>query len=255
MSHNYSKWTLAALSLTALGFMALPVGAYAQDTGTNADTLKNDQLDRPINLDVKSANLYYALTMLFDQLKVDNYTIPEQLKQMEVSAHFTKLPLRTALETLLKNRNYTYNVVGGVYNIVPKIDQPDPGPIEPRNNDAGLAQPKTKKIYRLSSSQMISNSVDIVTRLGGRILPGVVGSQAGAAGSSAGGGLGNSFGGGIGGGTGGFGGGQGGFSSGGGGVGGGGYYGGGNNFGSGVGGSRRGGAGGAGGGSGGGGGF
>ena len=34
------------------------------------ETGSNDHLNKPINLDVRSANLYYALTLLFDQLKV-----------------------------------------------------------------------------------------------------------------------------------------------------------------------------------------
>ena len=262
MSNRTGALSLAALSLTALGFMALPLSAYAQDNGAgNADTTSNNQLDKPINLDVRSANLYYALTLMFDQLKVGNYTLPDALKQIEVSAKFTRLPLRTALETLLKNSGFTYKVDGGVYSVVPKIEIPreEPLPQEPVNNEPTL---KGKKIYRLSSNQMIYNSVDIVTRLGGRVLPGSVGSQmssqggglgAFGSGGGTGGGLGG-FGGGLGGGMGGFGGGTGGFggglggfgggggfSGGGGIVGGGGYFGGGNNFGSG--GGRRGGGG------------
>src|SRR5437016_4686112 len=163
MSHRFGKCSLAALSLTVLGFMAVPLGAYAQEKGTSADTASSDQLDRPINLDVKSANLYYALTLLFEQLKVGNYTLPEQLKQMEVSAHFTKLPLRTALETLLKNSGYTYKVDGGVYSVVPKIEEKEAPILEPTPPVEPLI--KGKKIYRLSGNQIIFNSVDIVTRL------------------------------------------------------------------------------------------
>jgi hypothetical protein len=250
MSHRNSVISLAALSLTALGFIALPLGAIAQDTGTgNADTTSNDQLNKPINLDVRSANLYYGLTLMFDQLKVGNYTLPDALKQIEVSAKFTNLPLRTALETLLKNSGFTYKVDGGVYSVVPKIDTPqqEPLPTEPANNEPTI---RGKKIYRLTSNQIIYNSVDIITRLGGRVLPSSVGSQMGSSMSGVGGGMGGlggglggfggglgGFGGGLGGGgLGGFGGGMGGFGGGGLGggvglVGGGGYFGGGNNFG------------------------
>src|ERR1700692_1655231 len=102
MANRFGVLRLTTLSLAALGFTAIPICALAQgDAAGNADTATDSQLNKPINLDVRSANLYYALTLIFDQLKVGNYTIPEQLKQMEVSAHFTQLPLRTALETLL----------------------------------------------------------------------------------------------------------------------------------------------------------
>jgi len=252
MTLRNSGFGLAALSLTALGFMAMPAGAIAQ--GAGADTSTNDQLNRPINLDVKSGNLFYALTLLFDQLHVGNYTLPEQLKTIEVSAHFTNLPIRTALETLLKNSGYTYKVDGGVFSVVPKLEERQPEPLPPDNSN-NEPQVKSKKIYRITSNQILYNAIDIVTRLGGRVLPGstaqqmiVGGSGTGGFGSGGGGfggglggfgggtsGLGSGMGG-LGGGLAGFGGGGlGGYSGGGGVVGGGGYYGGGNNFGGGSG--------------------
>src|SRR5947209_8648835 len=123
MANRFGALGLATLSLAALGFCAVPACAFAQDPAGGADTTGNDQLNKPINLDVRSANLYYALTLMFDQLKVGNYTIPEQLKSLEVSAKFTQLPLRTALETLLKNSGYTYRVDGGVYSVVVKPEE------------------------------------------------------------------------------------------------------------------------------------
>ncbi len=210
MKTRFATQSLAAISLTALGFAAIPSSALAQDAGArNADTVSNDQLDKPINLDVRSANLFAALTLLFDQLKVGNYTLPEALKQREVSAHFTNLPLRTALETLLKNSGYTYRVEGGVYSVVPKIERLDDGPIDtPLPTDAAL---KSKRIYRVASSQLIYNAVDITTRLGGKVLPGAVGSQSGAGTGSRTGGFGSgAFGSGLSGGVGSFGSGSGG---------------------------------------------
>src|SRR5579872_1154338 len=258
MANRIGLFSLTSLALAGLGMVAMPVCARAQDTG--ADQATNDQLNKPINLDVRSANLYYALTLMFDQLKVGNYTIPEQLKQMEVSAHFTALPLRTALETLLKNSGYTYKVDGGVYSVVPKaVDTPEAPVDKPTDVDTTI---KGKKIYRLTSNQIIFNSVDIVTRIGGRVLPSSVGSQngqqggglggfggGGLGGGGLGGGLGGGRGGGGGGGVGGGGGGgvggggMGGGGGGGGGFGGGGFGGGGGGFGGGGGGGRRGGGG------------
>lgn len=208
MAHRNGALTLAALSLTALGLIAAPVCAFAQGGDANkADTTSNDQLNKPINLDVRSANLYYALTLLFDQLKIGNYSLPDSLKSFEVSAHFTSLPLRTALETLLKNSGYTYKVESGVWSVVPKTGEPAPPPI-PDDSTPPDAQPKSKKIYRITGTQIIYNSVDIVTRLGGKVLPSSVGSGAartGGAGGNGLGGLGGGLSGGLGGGIGGFG--------------------------------------------------
>jgi hypothetical protein len=203
----------AALSLAALGLAALPSSVMAQESGIpGAETAATDLLNRPIDLDVKSANLFYALTLLFDQIKVANYTLPDALKRYEVSAHFTKLPIRTALETLLRNSGYTYKVDGGVYSVVPKLEEPEPQPLPPDPTTNAPLQ-KGKKVYRLGGGNIIYNAVDIVTRLGGRVLPGAVGSQAGSTGASAlGGGIGNALGGiggSLGGGLGGFGGGYG----------------------------------------------
>jgi hypothetical protein len=245
MATRFGALSLTTLSLSVLGFAALPVCAIAQDAGAgNADTASNDQLNKPINLDVRSANLYYALTLMFDQLKVGNYTIPDELKQREVSAHFTALPLRTALETLLKNSGYTYKVDGGVYSVVLKAEDKIESPVDNGKNEPEVSI-KGKKIYRLTSNQIIFNSVDIVTRLGGRVLPSSVGSQMsqGGGGLGGGGGMGGGLGGGLGGGMGGFGGGGlggglggGGVLGGGGGFGGGGFGGGGGGFGGGGGG-------------------
>ena len=209
---------------------------FAQDAGA-ADTGANDQLTKPINLDVRSANLYYALTLLFDQLKIGNFTLPEALKSQEVSARFTQLPLRTALETLLKNSGYTYKVDAGVYSVVPKEVDAPPAPLDTTADTTDKAEKKAK-VYKIKSYELIYNAATIVEALGGKLLhvgeP--EGSQGGQGGGFGGGGLGggqSGFGGGLGGGgfgggLGGFGGGgQGGFGGGIGGIGGGGFGGGG----------------------------
>jgi len=205
MTTRITRRGMAALSLLALGFAALPSAAIAQDTNIGgAEAGSNEQLDKPISLEVHSANLFYALTLLFDQLKAANYTLPEALKQQQISAHFTNLPLRTALETLLKNSGYTYKIERGVYGVVPKRVAPIDNPIDvPSPSDAGI---KSKKIYRLTNGQLLYNSVDIVTRLGGRVLPGPAGLPGGSAsaignrtGSFGSGGIGNGLSGGIGG--------------------------------------------------------
>ncbi len=65
MANRLGLLSLTTLSLAGLGFAALPVCAIAQDAGA-ADAATNDQLNKPINLDVRSANLYYAITLMFD---------------------------------------------------------------------------------------------------------------------------------------------------------------------------------------------
>jgi hypothetical protein len=198
------------MSIAVAGALFGPVRAAAQAVPAGADAAAGDPLTRLIQLDVKSANLYYALTLLFDQLNVSNYTIPEPMKRMEVSAHFTNLPLRTALETLLKNSGYTYNVEGGVYSVVPRAEEKPDLPVEVARDEREPVR-RGKQIYRLYGTQIISNVVDLATRLGARILPSTVGSGVSSqslAGSFAGrGGLGGGSlgsGGGFGGGLGGF---------------------------------------------------
>src|SRR5207253_2609104 len=65
---------LVLLSLTALGFAALPVSAHAQgDTPPGGAGETNDQ-SKIISLDLESTDLYAALTLLFKQAKA-NYTL------------------------------------------------------------------------------------------------------------------------------------------------------------------------------------
>lgn len=204
----------ALLSLTILGALASSHLAMAQtDTGSGAVGASTDaSLSKPINLDVRSANLYYALTVLFDQLKIGNYIIPDELKQREVSAKFTQLPLQTALDTLLKNTGFTYRVDGGVYTVAVKNEEAPVVPVaDTNNNSAPVIQ--GKRVYRILSSQVVSNIVDIAMKAGIRILPST-GAGGSTQASAIGGGLGG-FGGGFGGNnTGGFGGGLGGFGGG-----------------------------------------
>ena len=189
--------------MLALGLVAAPSCVRAQDQGTNnADSAASELLGKPIDLDVRSANLYYALSLLFDQLKGCNYTIPDALKHLEISARFTHLPLRTALETILKNSGYTYKVDGGVISIVPHTTGEPLTPLDV-TAESTEAAPRQKKIFRLAGNQVIYNSVDVVTRLGGRVLPGAVGlQQTGRAALGGGNGLGSN--GRLGGGLGGF---------------------------------------------------
>src|SRR5258705_10765916 len=102
MLSRYGKLNLAALSLTALGLVAVPIGAYAQDARGDTDTNATDLSNTKIELNVESANLYYALNLLFQNIKA-NFSLDPSLKKLEVTAHFHQVPFRVALETLLKS--------------------------------------------------------------------------------------------------------------------------------------------------------
>src|SRR5258706_6487854 len=113
MSVRFGKLGLAALSLTVLGFTAAPVCARAQDNPDDASTggALTAQQNKKIDLDLESTNLYYALKLLFSQVKA-NFTIDESLKSLTVTAHLSQVPFRVALETLLKSTStpLTYKV-------------------------------------------------------------------------------------------------------------------------------------------------
>src|SRR5579871_863396 len=236
--------SLAALSLTALGLTALPVVANAQtqDNDQTASGAKEDAANKKVNLELESTNLYYALKLLFAQIKA-NFVIDESLRSLTVTAHLTQVPFRVALETLLKSTNtpLTYTVDNGIYNVKPKAEEPN----EPQSTDTGTKEPELKsdgsRIQKIHSTSLSFNAIDIVQAFGGKVitvgnvgqfgnggLGGGQGGLGGGLGGFGGGGLGG-FGGGLGGGLGGFGGGMGGFGGGLGGFGGGGLggYGGG----------------------------
>src|ERR1043166_5732094 len=124
MLSRKSVFSLGALSLAVLGLAAVPVGAYVQEK--DADTNATDLQNKKINLDVESANLYYALNLLFQHIKA-NFSLDPSLKQLEVTAHFHDVPFRIALETLLKSSGQplTYRFENNIYSVVPKIEKPE----------------------------------------------------------------------------------------------------------------------------------
>ena len=242
MIARFGKVTLATVALAAVGFVAMPVGAFAQDSPEQgAGTISN----KPVNLDLESADLYYGLKLLFQQIKA-NFTLDNSLKGIPVTVHLKDTPFRVALETLLKNSasgsTLTYRFENGIYSIVPKtID--DPGVSE---GTGDTAPPEEKlRFVKIPGSSFVFNAINIIEALGGRTIRawsefgGGGGGGGFGGGGLGGGGMGGFGGGGMGGG--GFGGGGGGFGGGGGGGfggGGGGFGGGGGGFGGGGGGGR-----------------
>jgi type II secretory pathway component GspD/PulD (secretin) len=202
MLSRYGKLSLAVLSLTALGLVAVPQGAYAQDAKQDAkgdtDTSATDKQNQKIDLNVESANLYYALNLLFQHIKA-NFQLDPALKQLEVTAHFNQVPFRVALETLLKSSGQplTYRFENNIYSVVPKIETAT-GPETPIGTEEKPAEGnKYNKPIKIRSDQLIYNAVDIVEYLGGKVLNA---SNPTSQGGFGGGGLGGFGGGGFGGG-------------------------------------------------------
>jgi hypothetical protein len=98
-----SGLALAGLSLTALGLVAMPLCAHAQDAQTGTDT-SAEAAGPKIKLDLENADLYTALKLLFAQTKTQ-YTLAPELRNIFVTVHINQ-PFRNALETLLRASAY-----------------------------------------------------------------------------------------------------------------------------------------------------
>ncbi len=239
MSLQFSKLGLATLSLTAMGLLALPGIARAQDPPADPAAAANDPTMKKVSLDLESTNLYSALKLLFGHINA-NYYLDPSLKNAEVSVHLHDIPFKIVLDTLVKSTGLplTWKFEDNIYRIVPKETETnilEPGTTPDANTPDAE---KTPKFVIISRDTFSFDGVSIAEALGGKgfsILPRVYdynpypGSSGGQGGGGQGGG--QFGGGGLGGGSqggGGFGGGGlGGGSQGGGGFGGGGQGGGG----------------------------
>jgi len=121
MSRRINGLTLAALSLIALGLLALPSGAQARDQST--DTSAEAANGPKIKLQLENADLYTALKLLFAQAHTQ-FTLDPALRSIYITVNINQ-PFRNALETLLRasNQPLTYNVENDVYSIVPKTEE------------------------------------------------------------------------------------------------------------------------------------
>ena len=153
MKTRYGTIGLACLSLTALGLLAAPLRAHAQDAQSpgNDPNSNSDASNQSIKLDLENTDLYSALKLLFAQIKA-NYTLDPGLRQLPVTAHLTNIPFRIALDTLLRSVNspvpLTYKVESGVYSILEKKVEVDTNG-EPTTPEAPVASNKLtyKKFY------------------------------------------------------------------------------------------------------------
>ena len=227
------KWGLAMLSLTAMGMLALPVVAHAQDDTNPTNGANSEIMNKVVKLDLESADLYYALKLLFSQVKAD-FTLDNSLKGTLITVKINQ-PFRIALESVLKASGLpiTYANENGVYRVVPIASDTTEIGTTPEDPN-GTPPPFTRNIPRRIRLNNL-NGMDIIGLFGGRAIIWTSGLSnvgtnpfANSGGGGGGGGFGGGgqggggFGGGLGGGGGGFGGGGGGFGGGGGGFGGGG---------------------------------
>ena len=223
MSFQYGKLGLAALSLTAMGLLALPGGsARAQDPPPASDA--NDPTMKKVSLDLEQTNLYSALKLLFSHINA-NYFLDPSLKNSEVSVHLHDIPFKTVLDTLVKSTGLpiTWKFEDNIYRIVPKEVEVAADPETGKIPDANDPKEAAAKFVIISRDSFAFDGLSIAEALGGKnfsILPRVFDFNP-YPGTSGGGG--NLGGGGSGFGGGGLGGGGGGLGSGGIGSGGGGF--------------------------------
>jgi len=197
---RFGIFSIACVSLTAVGLFAIPMGAHAQDAPGNDPASGSDVSNQPIKLDLENADLYSALKLLFAQIKA-NYTLDPSLRQLPVTAHLSNVPFRIALDTLLRSVNspvpLTYKVESGIYSILEKKEILEPN-AEPDKTDADQKPNKLqyKKFYG-STGEIRYNSYYLAYLLGAKPIPSAP-QQTGGSGFGSGG-----FGGGMGGGFGG----------------------------------------------------
>ncbi len=170
--------TMAAMGLLLYGYLSHPIGAMAQES-VNKDSQSTGIEKQKVSLDLESSSLYSALKLLFSQVKC-SFTLDESLKGLTVSAHFTDVPFRTALNTLLKSTStpLTYRLEDGIYSVGPKVDQPaqiDGGNLsnidsvyisnmkDPANIGTDVPKVRMIRVYNVSD-------LDIVQVFGGTIL-------------------------------------------------------------------------------------
>lgn len=204
MLQHYGRIGFAAVIVSSLGLVALPQGARAQDPPTENGTGAAEQ-GKTINLQLENVDLFTVLKLLFSQAKAQ-WTLDNSLRGYRVNVNF-KQPFRSALEIVLKAASsqipLTYEITNGVYNIIPK--QEDPGASSPEPEARPDAQePDWNPPYKFHASLFSFNAHFLALLLGGRVIPSLPGYNGGGSGSSgfSGGGFGRGgFSGGAGGGT------------------------------------------------------
>jgi hypothetical protein len=195
MKVRFSTLSLAALSLTALGSVALPLGVLAQDNTTDQTGASGAVLPKtPVTLNVESADLYYTLKLLFSQIKAD-FTLDTSLRGTPVTVKLTKVPFDIALNAVLKasGQPLTFSFENGIFSIVPQTQQVDTTLGNNQQNQEPSSQDLTKDTKYLKLTLNVVSVEDVMMALGRPTVQTNMG-------FSSGGGMGGGFGGGFGGG-------------------------------------------------------
>jgi hypothetical protein len=169
------KLGLAALSLTVLGLVALPLGAQAQGNQSGTDT-SAEASGPKIKLQLENADLYTALKLLFAQAKAQ-FTLDPALRSIFITVNINQ-PFRNALETLLRasGQPLTYKLENEVYSIVPKSED-----VTADITDTEVEKPaQTVNLKKYFSTRFKYNSFFLIEVLrGANLIPSIYGGQQG----------------------------------------------------------------------------
>jgi hypothetical protein len=158
---------VAAVAVLLCGSLVLPTRAGAQNVDGKGSQTPDITMQK-ISLDLESSNLYYGLKLLFSQVKC-NFTLDESLKGLTVTAHFTDVPFRIALETLLKSTSttLTYKVENGIYSVFP-IEEQKPSKEDPDHARVVYVDSDEPRVHLIRVFNI--SDLDIVQAFGGTIL-------------------------------------------------------------------------------------
>ncbi len=163
-----NRMNVAAIAVV-IALAALPIAALAQSA--------NQAGNKRVTLSVENAELRYALKLLFTSAGL-NYTL-DQAVRGTATVSLSDVPFRTALESLLRSNQssipLTYRVEDNVYNIFPKIDEPD----KPKTIIDGptIDEPKSRFV---KVTLNFADAEDIANALGGTVLKSRFGGNIGA---------------------------------------------------------------------------
>jgi hypothetical protein len=144
--------------LTLAAGMTLPRPCRAQAPPNPQDAGKGGIADRRVSVIVEDATLASVLKTLMQSVDAD-YTLAPELRRITVTAHLTNLPLRIALDTLLRSGSApaTYHVENGVYFFTLRTEtsaQIESEPSEtPLPNPAGVGQIHTVRVNFIDAGE------------------------------------------------------------------------------------------------------
>src|SRR5579884_278262 len=160
---------MAALSCASL--LAGPLAARAQQpAASQAQSADEVRLEnKKVSLQIEDGRLTQAIKLLMESVGA-NYTLDARLQGAVVTASLTHVPLRTALETLLKASSIpaTYRMEDNIYSFELQQQTPDVQAGLPQTGPAKTEEGKEKQITKISLLHI--DPADIVPALGGQVF-------------------------------------------------------------------------------------